>query len=477
MREFDSPHPLVLIIMNDLEGGNLEFPLEKTKRNPLHRFEMKDLLGGLGIIVIAGGILVGLFSLFPPSPLIPSGALISRDAASPSPVERVKTTEELIAEARARSGNIKALYMTADVANDPGAGATRLRERIIRLADTTEINAIVIDVKEVCGADYNEKNLTRLLNELKQKNIWAIARIVAFKDASQIKTHPEWYLTRKAQKIVSEKGCRGKQHLVAKGTGTAPAPIFWRDDAGGYWLDPASPEARGYLLNFSKRMVDAGFNELQFDYIRFPSDGDVSQAVYPLWDGKAPKHKVLKSFFTLLRNGLKEYKPDIILSADIFGYVAAQHEDQSIGQRLTDIGDIFDYVSFMVYPSHYYVGLMLPAHPGRGLDVINYTYQEARANPGIVVGRSLLAARDFFDGKIAASSRATSTPSVAAAHAKIRPWLEDFFHEQDRVAGRPYGAEKVRMQIDAAEQTTGYGWMLWNAANIYSKEALKKEAR
>ena len=443
---------------------------------------MKDFLKGFGVAFLAGGAIVGLFLSLPFESLTRRGAAfvgLSGDVGR----RREKTVEERMAEAREKSSKIKGLYMTADVANDPGAGAKRLRERIIALAENTEINGVVIDVKEVCGPDYNEKNLKRLLGELKQKNIWTIARIVVFKDASQIEAYPEWYLTRKSAKQVGDE-CFRKRHLRAKppiSNLQAPSSILWQDKRGGYWLDPASVGARNYLLGFSKRMIDLGFDELQFDYIRFPSDGDVEYALYPDWDRKTPRYAVLKSFFDLMHDNLKEYKPEIILSADIFGYVAAQREDPTIGQRLDDIGSAFDYVSFMVYPSHYYNGLYLPADARRGSPAVDYTFARARANPNVVVERSLLAARDFLDGKIATSTAATSTPievvidGAASGRVRLRPWLEDFFHEEDKAAARPYGAQKVRMQIDAGERVEDHGWLLWNAANVYTEEALKRE--
>lgn len=241
-------------------------------------------------------------------------------------------------------------------------------------------------------------------------------------------------------------------------------------------MDPASEGVRDYILTLAKQMSDLGFDELQFDYVRFPSDGDVSQAIYPAWDGKTPRHAVLKSFFALLRSNLQTYRPNLILSADLFGYVADQGEDATIGQRLVDIAPSFDYVSFMVYPSHYYAGLSLPPDPDRGLAAVNYTLAEARAHPDVVVGRSILAALNFFQSSIATSSQASSTPPVSTTTiAMIRPWLEDFFHEQDHAAGRPYGAEKVRLQIDAAEKASSHGWLLWNSSNVYSEAALKKE--
>lgn len=400
-----------------------------------------------------------------------------------------KTKEELVVEALEKSRAIKGLYMTADVAGDSGAGATRLRQHIVQLAETTEINGIVIDVKEVCGPDVRAEHIQRLITELHQKNIWAIARIVVFKDASQIYMHPEWYLHRTAYKSVVDE-CAKKKYLRAKNPGGEDsATIFWQDNKGGYWLDPANQNVQEYIVDFSKRIIDLGFDELQFDYIRFPSDGDVEVAQYPSWDGKTAKYKIMKSFFEFLHESLKSYKPDIILSADLFGYAAIRAGDVGIGQRLEDIGHTFDYVSFMVYPSHYYSGLYMPEDTSRALPAVNFNRFQARMHPEVVVARSLAAARDFLDGKLLGASAtstvrsfsATSTPLRSSvpissiSRVRLRPWLEDFFHEDDRLSGRPYGIEKVRMQIDAAESIEPHGWLLWNASNVYTEGALKKE--
>ncbi len=437
------------------------------------------LLGGAATILVFTAI-SGWYFLYP-SKEIQVGQISA-------PLIPQKTKEELIAEALEKSSEIKALYMTADVANDQGAGATRLRKKLIEIVDTTEINGLVIDVKEVCGPDYTEGALKKLLTELREKNIWSIARIVVFKDDAQFEAHPDWYLTRKNYRAAG-KECIYKKHLRVKpADGKKPDVVFWQDKRGGYWLDPAHPEARNYILEFSKKMIDLGFNELQYDYLRFPSDGDVEKAIYPFWDGKTPKYMVMKNLFEFLNKNLKEYKPDIILSADLFGYAAILAGDVGIGQRLEDIEDSFDYISFMVYPSHYYSGLYLPADPTHNLPAVNFTFTKARVNPGEVVYRSLLLARDFLDGKISTSTtgmatstaKATSTVEIVEnpkprSQVRLRPWLEDFFHEDDKAAGRPYGIEKVRLQIEAAEKAEKHGWMLWNAANVYTEGALKKQ--
>lgn len=434
---------------------------------------------GLGTGIIVGA---AALTIYWAAPKIFIGNLAGGILTSGMQPAKEKTSAELLAEALKKSQTVKGLYMTADVANDQGVAGTRLRKKIIELADETEINGLVIDVKEVCGPDYNAESLKKLIAELHQKKIWVIARIVAFKDASQIETHPDWYLTRKSPKAVGDE-CGRKKYLRAKSPeGKKPDVVFWRDKRGGYWLDPAHQGAREYIADFSKKIIDLGFDELQFDYLRFPSDGDVENAIYPAWDGKAPKYSVMKSFFEYLNKNLKAHKPDIILSADLFGYAAIRAGDVGIGQRLDDIGDNFDYVSFMVYPSHYYSGLYLQADPDKNLPVVNFSVSQARKNPDVVVYRSLQFARDFLDGKISTStfngfSPATSAITLAASstprsRARLRPWLEDFFHEEDRVAGRPWGVEKIRKQVEAAEKAEPHGWLLWNAANIYTEGAL-----
>lgn len=435
-------------------------------------------LAGFVVVMVSASFLGGWYFLFP-------AKIVEVTESVQKNLRPAKTKEELRAEALEKSSNIKGLYMTSYVASYKDAGATGIRKNLIRITEETEINGLVIDVKEACGEDYNETNLRELIKELHGKNIWAIARIVVFSDSSRIDVNPGWYLMRKSYRAVGA-ACPSKKFLPLKNQdGSKSNAIFWRDKAGRYWMDPAHPEVQKYILDFSKKMADLGFDELQYDYIRFISDGDIENAIYPVWDGKSSKCSVMKSFFEYLNRGLKEYKPDLILSADMFGY-ASVGLDTGIGQCLDAIEDNFDYVSFMTYPSHYYSGFYVPQL--RDLPPVSYkTKSEARMHPDVISERSLIFARNFFDGRIdilgkpfhaATSTNATSTPPEqpkSRSRVRLRPWVEDFFHEDDKVAGRPYGAEKVHMQVDAAESTENHGWLLWNSGNVYTEGALKKE--
>src|SRR3989344_5270997 len=396
--------------------------------------------------------------------------------------DRQKTTEERIAEAQERSSNVRGVYLAGGVAVDQGRGSTKIRDKVKELIRTTELNGVVIDVKEVDGLFLGE-NMKKTVKDFHDQGVWVIARLVVFRDLGGIKAHSVSYLKLKDGTI-------------------------WKDNRGGAWLDPADPRAWAYIADVAKRSIDQGFDEIQFDYIRFPSDGDLSKAAYPVYDYKTPRYVYMKKFFTYLNKELKAHKPDIIISADLFGYVATASSDLSIGQRLADIGDSFDYISFMVYPSHYYAGFEMSADPARALPYIKYPYKSSNIkevvsnHPYEVVYRSLLRARDFLDGKISngtknlkvsqstttaavststnilltGSNVASTTPSLRISRARFRPWLQDFNLGADTKRGIFYDAEKVRAQIKAAEDSGSSGWLLWNASNIYTESALRKES-
>ena len=428
---------------------------------------MKFLVAIVGL-AIAGLAVFLTLDYFRPGDLIDNSA--SRNNA-----ENLKSMAERVAKAEEKSQGIKGVYMTSNIANDSGPYATKLRDQIIGLLDETELNGAVIDVKETDGGLIITDRLRDLINVLHQKKAWVIARQVVFKDSSQEKNHPDWYL----------KKMNG---------------AFWRDNRGGSWLNPNSKEAWRYQLVAAKAASDAGFDEIQFDYIRFPSDGNTRDIVYPSYDAKRPKYEVLLEFFGYMHDELKRYRPDLILSADFFGYVAMEKSDIGIGQRLEDIGENFDYVSPMVYPSHYYSGFQIKADSGRNLPAVYYPYrsqnisQTAVNQPYDVVYRTLLMAGDILAGKVASatdqggeSARRSSglskndktatlssvSPPRSSRPALLRPWLQDFDLAVDSARGVRYDAPKIRAQIDAAQAAGSSGWLLWSPDNVYTKEALK----
>lgn len=411
------------------------------------------LIGG-AMLVLVGATAYGYFEFARP----PSEVVLSALGEETTAPRNEKTLEERIQDSKTRSRAIKGLYMTGAVANDQGRAATTLRERIVRLIETTEANGVVIDVKETSGGEVT-KHLKPFLDELRQKNIWTIARIATFRDNSQVAAHPEYYLKR------SDGG-------------------IWRDNKGNAWMDPMNPGARLYLLQFARDMIGLGFDELQFDYIRFPSDGNVRGIVYPTYDQKVmTKYAAMRDFFSFLHDDLKAEKPEIIISADLFGYVSIERNDMGIGQRLEDIGNSFDIISPMLYPSHFYSGFYVPADQARNLPALSLPYRGpvlsslVSARPYDVIYRSLLMAEDILAGRdpSATSSLPVLTAEQRDAMPRLRPWLQDFDLGADTSRGIYYDSRAVRAQIDAAEHAGAAGWLLWSPTNTYTESALKPE--
>ena len=422
---------------------------------------MKRLIPATLIALAAAAVIASDYFLIPGTLIANLGPGALRESKE-SVAERVRNAEE-------RSQNAKGVYMTSTVAGDRGRAASKLREDILKLLEETELDAVVIDVKETEGGLMLTDQLREFIAALHQKNIWVIARQVVFKDSSQEQAHPEWYLKRRDARLPDGQG------------------RIWRDNRGGSWLDPASRDVWRYQVDAARAASDAGFDEIQFDYIRFPSDGDVERIIYPVYDPKRPKYEVLREFFAFLHDALKEHRPELVLSADLFGYVAMHHADLGIGQRLADIGENFDYVSLMVYPSHYYAGFEAEEDPVRHLPALWYPYQGpdisrvSSNHPYEVVHRSLLIATDVLAGRTATTASGqfvtTSTPKTAMpSKARLRPWLQDFDLAADSARGIRYDAAKVRAQIDAAEAAGASGWLLWNASNVYTRAALKQDA-
>ncbi|OGG39291.1 hypothetical protein A2116_00820 [Candidatus Jorgensenbacteria bacterium GWA1_49_17] len=325
---------------------------------------------------------------------------------------------------------IKAVYAT----NWSAATPSRL-EYLIDLIDSTELNAIVIDVKDYSGyvgydtavpevEDYNAEeiriaDIDSLVRRLHEKNIYVIARTTMFQD-------PRLALARSDLAVQD------------KTTGKV-----WKDRKGLSWMDPSSQEVWDYNIKIVRDVLAHGFDEVNFDYIRFPSDGNIAATAYPFWDEVKPAASVIRDFFRYLRKEL----PDAKLSADLFGQATVDYADMGIGQIIEHAYESFDYVSPMVYPSHYvsgFIGLGNPAdYP---YEVVKYSMDTAVSRLGIY--------------RNATSSNQNS---------KLRPWLQAFD------LGAVYTPEMVREQIraayEAATSTSGLlnGFMLWSPSNVYDR--------
>ncbi len=319
--------------------------------------------------------------------------------------------------------SVKGIYVTAWTAS-----GTKKMDQLLQLLDKTELNAMVIDVRdsgnmywktEIPLAKHSPSTQLAirdgkpLMEKLKKRGVYPIARISCFRDV--------W-----VPKAVPAQGVQ-----MADGS-------LWKDRSGHTWLDPYNKKNWEYIAEVVDFALDQGFPEIQLDYVRFPSEGKAATQRYPgkktYDDPKATPSEVITAFAKHV--GERVRAKGGVYSADIFGIISSGKSDQGIGQTLEQIAEPFDLVCPMVYPSHY----------ARG----EYGIANPNAQPYITIKKSL---SDF-------KKRIPNKP--------IRPWLQDFS------LGHKYGAGEVKAQIKAARELGYNEYLLWNASNRYTAAALAK---
>ncbi len=298
-----------------------------------------------------------------------------------------------------------------------------LFRKMVDLAKRTELNGLQIDIKDESGLvgyasqvplaeEVNSHlkkggvDIERVMDKCWYNDIYPIARIVCFKDP-----------------IVASK--RKDLAVHARGGG------LW---GNGQWLDPYNREVWEYILGLAQEAARKGFKEIQLDYVRFPSDGDVTTCVFPADDGRS-KEETLVEFLKYMREGLKPL--GVVLSADVFGLTGSHQGTMGIGQDVTAMARYLDYLSPMVYPSHY--------NPGE------YQLKDPESNPHDTVYLSLVDFQKKLEG----------------TGCKLRPWLQDF---SLRVT---YGASQVQAQMRACYELGIDEWLLWDPNCTYSEGALQ----
>ncbi len=256
------------------------------------------------------------------------------------------------------------------------------------------------------GAAQNFYDARELAAKVHAHHVYLIGRIVCFEDPVTSSKNP------------------GRAIRTTSGG-------VWQNAAGLGWLNPYDTRNWDYLIQIGKAAALQGFDEIQFDYVRFPTDGDLSQAVFPHKTNEAYSQTLVR-FLTKARKAL--HPLGVRISADVFG-LSASH-NLGIGQNVKRIAPLLDAISPMAYPSHYYPGEFNITNPDDA--------------PGRIVSYTM---RDFRK-----ALRGTKT--------QIRPWLQDFSLQ------RHYTLADVKAQIRAAEKGGAKGWLLWNAAVQYSSAAL-----
>ncbi len=321
--------------------------------------------------------------------------------------------------------HIKAIYATANTASDP-----ELFDPLIKIADTTEVDAMVVDLKDSSGhifydtkvplaheigAAAPELDPAALVKNLHEHHIYAIARIVVFEDPILAEARPDWAI-----------------HDSSTGG-------LWRTWNGLAWVNAHRKEVWDYDVAIAKEAAGFGFDEIQLDYIRFPTDGPMDQAEYGVPHNDQTRPKAIGDFLTEMYDAIAPTKT--YLAADVFGLTLWETGDGNIGQNLETVVKHLDYVCPMVYPSHFYAGSM-------GFDIPN-------DHPYEVILWSLQ----------------NGEKRIPQDKAKLRPWLQDFSLGE----GIAYGPNEVKRQIDASNDFGATGWMLWNAGNEYHESALAPE--
>ena len=424
---------------------------------------------------------------------------ISENAASPDDGSESDTSEEGLLPEEDRV-KVKGIYVTGAMAGTSGM------DELIALVDRTELNAMVIDVKNDDGRVVYEmdtpmvsevgssrklvSDMPELIRKCREHNIYLIARIVAFKDPFLAENRTDLALHESSGNL-------------------------FRDSSGLAWVNPYKKEVWEYLLEIAEEAAAIGFDEIQFDYIRFATDGGMKNVDFgPEADGK-DREDVITEFVEYASERL--HSQGIPVSADVYGIVIDSELDASlVGQNYYEMSKYLDYISPMVYPSHYgpgNLGLAVPdaqpyetiyrsmsasrrvlaglEGPEEDVEAVsgndiplktedvsgNDVPQDAAAESVGVVSQETAAVSG--NGAVSAGAR-TELPDpkemepAEEIRAQVRPWLQDF--TATWVDGHiTYGPEEIRAQIQAVYDAGYEEWILWNAANRYTEGGLLPE--
>ncbi|MCX7921464.1 MAG: putative glycoside hydrolase [Clostridia bacterium] len=326
----------------------------------------------------------------------------------------------------------KGLYLTGWT-----VGSMDKVKHFVELANTTEINAYVVDIKDDDGyvgyessipavrdikAWQPKYNVDKVIKEFHDNDIYVIGRLVCFKDPILSSKRPE----------LAIKNSKGG---------------LWRDNHGLTWLNPYNKESWPYIIEIAREGVKKGFDEIQFDYVRFANDGS-KKAMNFGTDKK--KHEAIDEFLAYAKKEL----PGVTLSADVFGIICESPGDvEDIGQNLETVGKNIEYISPMAYPSHYAVGQK----------VNGVTFAKPDFDPYGVVYNTLAKAK-------------TRISKVDGYKANVRAYLQDFTATWlGKGYYLSYGPEQVKQQIKAVYDAGYEEWLFWDANNTYSEAAFLKE--
>lgn len=317
---------------------------------------------------------------------------------------------------------VRGIYLTGW-----SAGLSKRLNNLAALVDRTELNAMVIDVKDDGEVYYDMDvplareakalnhayKVEKVMAVLEAHHIFPIARIACMRDNKLAQAHPEL--------------------AVHDANGKA-----WHDKSGHYWLNPYKKEVWDYNVDVALDALKHGFKDIQFDYVRFPSEGKLNELQYPGKPADAKREDQIAAFMKYAAE--KIHAQGGWFSADVFGLTSRVKNDEGIGQKFEKVIQDVDYLCPMVYPSH-------------------YAYHEyGMADPNKEPYKTItLSVGD-------AQKRLVANPKC-----KLRPWIQDF-----NLRGVHYGPKEVRAEIKALEDLHIHDFLLWNASNRYTEAAFQK---
>ncbi len=311
---------------------------------------------------------------------------------------------------------VKALYLTYWGANNNSLTL----KNMLKIIDNTEINAVVMDVKNEYGSTSfltsfkqansygaqktrTNRNIQKFIQMMKKRNIYVIARVVVFKDEIQASHNPGYAL---------------KKEKTGK---------IWRNADSMAWVDPFDKRGHDYTIRIAEEAAKVGFDEINFDYIRFPAKTGLC---FSQKNSQKNRVKAIGEFIDRAQNKLRKY--GVFISVNTYGNICWSKDDNGIGQTVTELAKHADYLAPMLYPSGFSSG--------------SFYFKRPSDHPYEVIYRSISNIKERIDTK------------------RVRPWLQYF---RDYKHKRPYKKFEVQEQIRAAEDINTSGWMMWSPSSKY----------
>ncbi len=363
---------------------------------------------------------------------------------------------------------LEAIYMTSCVAGTPS-----LRSKLVKLIEETEINSVIIDVKDYSGtisfdpeseswksawekSECGAPDMREFVEELHSKGIFVIARVTVFQDPFYAGLHSEL--------------------AVKKSDGVS----VWKDNKGLSFIDVGARPYWDHIIELARDTYNLGFDEINFDYVRYPSDGpmkDISFTLSQNYPGDNNKQANLEEFFKYLNGKLDDenlfskYRHEghgretatPWTSVDLFGMTTTNYDDLSIGQVQERAAPYFDFVAPMVYPSHYPKNVFGYDNPNHyPYEIVHYAMKTGVSR----MVSSTTPLQGFTHTRVGTSTPAVySKPTYSAD--KLRTWIQDFDY------GGDYDVAEVKAQIKASRDAGVNSFMIWAPSNVYTRGALE----